>query len=53
MFTGLVEEAGAVVAFVQTAQAWRLQIAAQKLPAGVAVGDSVAVNGCCSDRGEL
>ncbi len=47
MFTGLVEETGKVVAFVPAQNAWSLQLAAQVVPADVAVGDSVAVNGCC------
>ena len=47
MFTGLVEEAGRVVAFTQAQEAWRLQIAAQVVTRQVAPGDSIAVNGCC------
>ena len=47
MFTGLVEETGSVVAFTQGAAGWRLQIAARVTLAGTAVGDSIAVNGCC------
>ena len=47
MFTGIVEEAGRVVAFTQSAAAWRLQIAAGSTLAGTALGDSIAVNGCC------
>lgn len=47
MFTGLVEETGKVVAFAPAQNAWSLQLAAQVVPADVAVGDSVAVNGCC------
>jgi riboflavin synthase len=47
MFTGLVEEAGRVVAFTQAQEAWRLQIAAQVVARQVAPGDSIAVNGCC------
>lgn len=47
MFTGLVEETGQVVAFTRGAAAWRLSIAARVTPAGTAVGDSIAVNGCC------
>lgn len=47
MFTGLVEEVGKVVSFVPAQNAWSLQLAAQVVPADVAVGDSVAVNGCC------
>lgn len=47
MFTGLVEETGKVAAFTAGPQAWSLQIAATLVPGDVAVGDSVAVNGCC------
>lgn len=47
MFTGLVEETGQVVAFTPGAAAWRLSIAARLPLAGTAVGDSIAVNGCC------
>lgn len=47
MFTGIVEETGRVAAFVQDAKAWHLSIAARQTLAGTAVGDSIAVNGCC------
>jgi len=47
MFTGIVEESGRVVAFAQVREAWSLQVAAPRVGAGVAQGDSVAVNGCC------
>ncbi len=47
MFTGIIEETGRVVAFTPEAAAWKLQIAAQLVSADVALGDSVAVNGCC------
>ena len=47
MFTGIVEEAGSVVAFTKGPKAWRLQIAAGVALTGTAVGDSIAVNGCC------
>jgi riboflavin synthase len=47
MFTGIIEDLGAVVAFAQARDAWSLQVAAPLVPAGVATGDSVAVNGCC------
>jgi riboflavin synthase len=47
MFTGIVEETGQVVAFVAGANSWRLQIAARSALSGVALGDSIAVNGCC------
>ncbi len=47
MFTGIVEEAGTVESFTPAAQAWRLRIAAQAVLADLALGDSIAVNGCC------
>ena len=47
MFTGLVEEVGKVVTFAPAQNAWGLQLAARLVPGDVAVGDSVAVNGCC------
>lgn len=47
MFTGLIEEAGRVAAFTQGRDSWRLQIAAQLVTKDVALGDSIAVNGCC------
>jgi riboflavin synthase len=47
MFTGIIEETGRVAAFTPAAAAWSLQIAARLVPGDVAVGDSVAVNGCC------
>lgn len=47
MFTGIVEEAGTIVAFKPKAEAWTLQISARTVTRDLAVGDSVAVNGCC------
>ena len=47
MFTGIVEETGRIVRFAQRESAWRLQIAAAATLAGTALGDSIAVNGCC------
>ena len=47
MFTGIVEEAGRVVAFRREPAAWKLVVAADRARDGVAVGDSIAVNGCC------
>ncbi|MFI5337560.1 MAG: riboflavin synthase [Opitutales bacterium] len=47
MFTGIIEEVGQVAAFAPGPAAWSLQLAARLVPAGVALGDSVAVNGCC------
>lgn len=47
MFTGIIEELGKVVAFTQETNAWKLQLEAHHAPKHVALGDSVAVNGCC------
>jgi len=47
MFTGIVEERGRVTAFQPAAAAWRLEVAATIATQGVALGDSIAVNGCC------
>jgi riboflavin synthase len=47
MFTGIVEEAGRAVEFAPTPTGWHLEISAGRVFAGVAAGDSIAVNGCC------
>ena len=47
MFTGIIEETGRVVAFNRGADSWKLQIAAEVALHDVALGDSIAVNGCC------
>ena len=47
MFTGIVRERGRVAALRQTETGLRLDVAAPALAAEVAVGDSVAVDGCC------
>ncbi|MFH1499829.1 MAG: riboflavin synthase [Verrucomicrobiota bacterium] len=47
MFTGIIEETGSVVAFTEAPDAWKLQIAAKAVLQGAALGDSIAVNGCC------
>ncbi len=47
MFTGIVEETGRVVAFARGAVGWRLRLEARLVLGGVALGDSIAVNGCC------
>lgn len=46
MFTGLVEEVGTVKALVRGAGA-ELRVAAPVVSSGVAIGDSIAVNGVC------
>jgi riboflavin synthase alpha subunit len=47
MFTGIVRELGRVVAVTPAASGVRLEIEAPETAAATAVGDSVAVNGCC------
>jgi riboflavin synthase len=47
MFTGIIEEKGRVESFVQGAMAWRLCVAAKVVLQNLALGDSIAVNGCC------
>lgn len=47
MFTGIVEETGSVISFERGEQAWRLEIAAKSALQNAALGDSIAVNGCC------
>lgn len=47
MFTGIIEETGQVEAFDAAPDAWKLRIAARAALAGCALGDSIAVNGCC------
>jgi riboflavin synthase len=47
MFTGIVEDVGRVLAFEPGAEAWRLRVSAGRAREAVAVGDSIAVNGCC------
>ncbi len=47
MFTGIVEETGQVVAFRPEAEAWELVVTAGPVRERAALGDSIAVNGCC------
>jgi riboflavin synthase len=47
MFTGIVEETGEVVGFQPGRAGWRLVVAAPMASADLALGESVAVNGCC------
>lgn len=47
MFTGIIEETGAVRAVRPNAKGIRLVVEAGAVLRGVRVGDSVAVNGCC------
>ena len=47
MFTGIIEETGRVVAFRPAAEAWELIVAAEVVRRDAALGDSIAINGCC------
>ena len=47
MFTGIVEEVGTVVALDRDDQAATLRIACREVVGDVALGDSIAVAGCC------
>jgi riboflavin synthase len=47
VFTGIVREVGQVVAVEGDADGVRLEIAAPHIAPELAVGDSVAINGCC------
>ena len=47
MFTGLVEETGALLALARSAAGARLTVRAPVVSADARLGDSIAVNGCC------
>lgn len=47
MFTGLVEEVGVVRALEMRSDGGRLRVGAARVVAGLALGDSVAVDGAC------
>lgn len=47
MFTGIIEETGTVLSFAEQESAYRLRLGATKVLEGLAMGDSIAVNGCC------
>src|SRR5437867_2062265 len=47
MFTGIVQEAGSVESVHKSSAGIRLAVRSQKAGAGLKIGDSVAVNGCC------
>jgi riboflavin synthase len=47
MFSGIVEDTGRLAALAPASSTWRLEVDAAGIADGVAVGDSVAVNGCC------
>lgn len=47
MFTGIVQEKGKVISFVENPQGYRLVVQAQAVLEDLAEGDSIAVDGCC------
>ena len=47
MFTGLIEEIGRTLWIRASERSTELQIEARRLASRVAIGDSIAVNGCC------
>lgn len=47
MFTGIVVETGKVRRFEKGPKAWTLEVEAREVLKDVAVGDSIAVDGCC------
>jgi riboflavin synthase len=47
MFTGIVEEIGRIASVVPGDGSVRLEVLAPKVAAGVKLGDSIALNGCC------
>jgi riboflavin synthase len=47
MFTGIIEETGTVISFLERDESWRLEVAADRVLAELELGDSIAVNGCC------
>ncbi len=53
MFTGLVETPGIVRRFEESLSARHLHLDVPPLPGGMAIGDSVAVNGCCLTVAEI
>ncbi len=53
MFTGIIEETGTVESIHPGEQSIRLTLALRKTGAGLKVGDSLAVNGCCLTVAEL
>src|SRR6185436_14104941 len=47
MFTGIIEETGAIQSIVPSKKSIRLTISANLTARGAKLGDSLAVNGCC------
>ena len=50
MFTGIVEETGAIERINPAAKSIELTLRATITARGLKTGDSLAVNGCCLDR---
>lgn len=53
MFTGIVEAVGRIESLERTSVGGRLKICAPEIAGGLALGSSVAVNGCCLTVAEL
>ncbi|MBR66880.1 MAG: riboflavin synthase, partial [Verrucomicrobiales bacterium] len=53
MFTGIVEETGTVESVHPGDKSIRLTLSLRKTGAGLKVGDSLSVNGCCLTVAEL
>jgi riboflavin synthase len=47
MFTGIIEETGEVESFARAFGSWRLRVLASAIRGQAALGESIAVNGCC------
>ena len=47
MFTGIIEETGSILSFIEQSAAWRLVVRARAALQDAELGDSIAVNGCC------
>ena len=53
MFTGIVEEVGQVAALQKAAKGARIEIRAKTILDDIAIGGSIAVNGCCLTAVEI
>jgi riboflavin synthase len=53
MFTGIIEEAGAVESVENSGRSIRLVVRAAACAKGLRLGDSIAVNGCCLTAAKL
>ncbi|MGF1452708.1 MAG: riboflavin synthase [Opitutales bacterium] len=47
MFTGIVEGTGEVITLEELSEAWRLTLETGEIASDLAIGDSLAINGCC------